>query len=336
MSGKVGAIPAAPGSGGAGRRPKHPELTRVTGVLGARVRRRSPASRPPAPRATVLLGWAARHRAPYLCCRPASLRRGRRWPRGHGGRLASRAEPVRVLTSPPGALRVHPGALECSLRTCQIPGPPPLGPASHVLPWPELIAGTCPGPGEPPGSGPHGFGVRGRPGGLRVPRCRRPCHLPRRRSAASAQLPGLMQLSRWSGASGSVAACATAARRFPGRPDPGPPSWPSRPPRRPAAWAPRSRARLLQPPAEPPPRLLSSPRIIQRAGDNSRVLLRHHLPGSVRAQAAPTKPSLPPRAGTAEVARGPELLLHLPCSGTVWPRLPHFHPHSCPGTSILT
>lgn len=188
-------------------------------------RRRSPASHPPAPRAPLLLGWAARHRAPYLCRRLASLRRGRRWPRGHGGRLASRAEPVRVLTSPPGALRVHPGALECSLRTCQIPGPPPLGPASHVLPRPEVIAGTRPGPGESPGSGPHGCGVRGRPGGLRAPRCPRPCHLPRRRSAASAQLPGLMQLPGWSGASGSVAGCATAARRSPGRPDTGPPAW---------------------------------------------------------------------------------------------------------------
>lgn len=225
LSGRVRAILAAPGSGGAGPRPKHPELTRGTGVPAARVRprrRRCPASRPPAPRATILLGWAARHRAPYLCRRPASLRRGRRWPRGHGGRLASRAEPVRVLTSPPGALRVHPGALECSLRTCQIPGPPPLGPASHVLPWPEPISGTRPGPGEPPGSGPHGCGLRGRPGGLRAPLRRRPCHLPRRRSAASALLPGLMQLPGWSRASGSVAGCATAAR--PGRPDPGPPA----------------------------------------------------------------------------------------------------------------
>lgn len=98
----------------------------------------------------------------------------------------------------------------------------------------------------------------------------------------------------------------------------------------PAARAPRSRGRdrwpLLQPPAEPPPRLLSSPRIIRRGGDKSRVLLRHHLPGSVRAQAAPTKPFLPPQAGTAEVAHGPELLFHLPWSGTVWPRLPPFTP----------
>lgn len=178
---------------------------------------------PSRPCPAVLLGWAARHRAPYLCRRPASLLRGRRWPRGHGGRLASGAEPVRVLTSPPGALRVHPGALECSLRTCQIPGPPPLGPASHVLPWPELIAGRRPGPGERPGSGAHGCELRGCPGGLSAPRCRRPCHLARRGSAASprpyATLPG------WSEASGSVVGCGTASCLCPCRPEPGPPAW---------------------------------------------------------------------------------------------------------------
>ncbi|XP_052656332.1 basic proline-rich protein-like, partial [Harpia harpyja] len=153
---------------------------------------------PRAPRGRVHPGGAARRRAPYLRRLPASLRRGRRRPRGHGGRLASRAEPVRVLTSPPRALHVHPGALKCSLQTCQIPGPPPLGPASHVLPWPEPAAGAQPGPGEPPRGqpswpagppGPARGGVRRCSGGRRAPGCRLPCHLPRQRSTASAQPP---------------------------------------------------------------------------------------------------------------------------------------------------
>ncbi|XP_027748335.1 collagen alpha-1(I) chain-like [Empidonax traillii] len=186
LAGRVAAIPALVGPSGVPRTPSRRGppvcLALASGRAGGGVR----PPRPPAHCAPVLPGGAARRRAAYLCRRSASLRRGRRWPRGHGGRLASRVEPVRVLTSRPGALRVHPGALECSFANVPNPGAASAQPRFTRAPLAGAGRRDAPRAGRaPPGPALMATGSEGARADCVARGCRGPCHLPRPRSGAA-------------------------------------------------------------------------------------------------------------------------------------------------------
>lgn len=106
-----------------------------------------PPARAPRPRPARL---GRPPRAPYLCRRPASLRRGRRWPRGHGGRLASRAEPCESLRHRPGPSTSIPGLSSAPCERAKSRGRLRSAPFHTCSPGRSRSPGRAPGQASPP------------------------------------------------------------------------------------------------------------------------------------------------------------------------------------------